>query len=196
MLLELLPELIDPILTLLSVKDLKNVSLCSKPCNHLVAPILWENVRVTSDHLFASTSVPSHIASSRHLNIDCYMSLSTRFNKADEQEFTKKLVALLKLTSLTTLSLFGFSELSIVTQCLATISELTSLENLKLSCCNISDAGLEHIGRLTGLVNLNISYNKKISDAGLEHLSYLTDLKNLSVQGCYISNAGLGHISP
>ena len=69
MLLELLPELINPILYFLSVKDIKNVSLCSKGCNHLVAPILWENVNVTSKRLLASSSVPSHIAFASNLCI-------------------------------------------------------------------------------------------------------------------------------
>ena len=146
MLLELLPELINPILTLLSVKDLKNVSLCSKLCNHLVAPILWGNVSVTSKRLLASTSVPNHIAFSSYHCIDGDV---TEFYKEDKQLFTKKLVALLKLSSPTELSFLWCSEASIVTQCLATISELTSLENLKLSWCDISDAGLEHLSYLT-----------------------------------------------
>ena len=72
MLPELLPELINPIPTLLSVKDMKNVSLCSKLCNHLVAPTLWENVKITSYELLASTPVPSHIAFSSNLRIYLY----------------------------------------------------------------------------------------------------------------------------
>ena len=72
MLSKLLPELISPILTLLSVKDIKNVSLCSKLCNNLVAQTLWQNVKITSDRLIASTSVPSHIAFARNLRIDLY----------------------------------------------------------------------------------------------------------------------------
>ena len=111
MLLELLPELINPILTWLSVKDIKNVSLCSKRCNHLVAPTLWENVRFTSFHLLTSTSVPSHIAFSRKLHIDSFELFSSKiFKKEEEQEFTNKFVVLLKLTSLTTLVCMGFRE--------------------------------------------------------------------------------------
>ena len=53
----------------------------------------------------------------------------------------------------------------------------------------ISDDGLEHNGRLTCLVNLDISHNTKISDAGLKHFSCLTGVKNLNVRGCKISDA-------
>ena len=187
MLPKLLPELIDPILTLLSVKDIKNVSLCSKLCNHLVAPTVWENVNVTSDRLLASTSVPSHISFACNLFIACQ-------DTADEQEFTIKLVALLKLSSPTTFSFFRCSEASIVTRCLATISELTSLKNFKLFRCTITDAGVEHIGCLTSLVKVDISYSGDISDAGLEPIGYLTGLKNLNVRQCDISDAGLEHI--
>ena len=195
MLLELPPELINPILTSLRVKDLKNLSLCSKQCNRLVAQTLWKNVKVSTRRLHASRSVPNHIAFSRNLCIfhNGYSSLLSRFIKKEEQNFTKKLVALLKLSSLTTLRLFGLKEVSIVTLCLATISEQTGLKNLIVRGCHIN-AGLEHIGRLTGLVNLDISRNGKISDAGLEHLRCLTGLENLNVRGYYLSDAGLEHI--
>ena len=195
MLLELLPELFPPILTWLTVKDIKNISLCSKLSNHLVTPTLWENVRVTSDRLLASTSVPSHIAFARNLRIDCNVSLLTRSNKKDEQKFTKKLVALLKLSSPTTLSFLRCSEVSTVTRYLATVSGLTHLKNLELSWCNISDAGVEHIGRLSGLVNLNISDSGDISDAGLKHIRRLTGLVNLDISyNKNISDAGLEYL--
>ena len=186
MLPELIPEFINPILTLLSGKDIKNVSLCSKRCNQLVAPTLWENVRVTSNRLLASKSVPSHISFARNLCIF-----------GDEQQLTKKceekLEALLKLSSPTTLSFFRCS--AIVPRCLATISELTGLKNLDVSRFNLSDAGLEHIGRLTGLVNLDISNNWRISNVGLKHLRHLTGLVNLNISfNVRISDAGLKHL--
>ena len=79
MLPQLLPELFPPILTLLCVEDIKNVSLCSKRCNQLVAPTLWENVRVTSNRMLTSKSVPSHISFARNLCIF-----------GDEQQLTRK----------------------------------------------------------------------------------------------------------
>ena len=181
MLPELLPELINPILTLLSLKDIKNVSLCSKLCNNLVAPMMWENVEITSDHLLASTSVPSHIAFANNLRIYLY-----GITDKNKQEVMNKLVVLLKLSSSTTLTLtlFRRAESSIVTRCLATISELTGLKNLNISGCNISDAGLQHIGRLTDLIDLNI-VECNISDRGLQHLC--RQLVNLKIK--YIKNA-------
>ena len=181
---------------------LKNVSLCSKRCNQLVAPTLWQNVNVTWDRLLASTSIPSHIAFSSNLRIDllgiiwyegCDL-LGIKKMKA-KRKLTKKLVALLKLSSPTILSLSWCMEVSIFTRCFATISELTGLKNLTISGNNIiSDAGLQHIGRLTDLVNLNISHNRNISDAGLQHLSHLTGLVNLDISACNISDDGLQHL--
>ena len=185
MLPELLPELTNSILTLLSWKDIKNVSLCSKQYNHLVAPMLWKDVCVTSNRLLFSTCIPSNIAFTRHLHIDLY----------GITEVMNKLVALLKFSSPTTLTLYWKAELSIVMRCLAAISELTGLKNLTISGNNIiSDAGLQHIGRLTDLVNLNISHNRNISDAGLQHLSHLTGLVNLDISACNISDDGLQHL--
>ena len=117
MLLELLPEIINPILTLLSWNDIKNVSLCSKLSNHLVAPTtLWENVRVTSDRVLASTSIPNHIAFARNLRIDDKEVFGITWSEENKYELMKILDMLLKLSSPTTLSLFWFSEVSIVTR--------------------------------------------------------------------------------
>ena len=194
MLLELLPELFPPILTLLSVKDIKNVSLCSKQCHHRVAPTLWENVVVTWKRLLASTSIPNRIALTRNLRIDCNL-FEINWSKEEEEELTKKLVALLELSSPTTFSLFRCSEVSIVTRCLATISELACLKSLNASLCCISDTALEHIGRLTGLTNLNLSINRGISDDGLKHLGHLTRLVNLDISDNRgISDAGLKYL--
>ena len=214
MLPQLLPELFPPILTLLCVEDIKNVSLCSKRCNQLVAPTLWENVRVTSNRLLTSTSVPSHIAFARNLHITLFGITGYTHNRLME-----KFEVLLKLSSPATLTLLNrCSEVTTVTGCLATISELTGLKNLdvsgshlsgaglehigrltglanlNISCCDISDAGLKHLYHLTGLVNLNISNNRNISDAGLEYLCHLTGLANLNISCCDISDAGLKHL--
>ena len=86
--------------------------LCAvKRCYHIVAPTLWENVRVTSDRLLASTSVPNHITFARYLHLDLF---KITMSEEDEREFAEKLVALLKLSSPTTLNLLGCSEVSIV----------------------------------------------------------------------------------
>ena len=150
MILELLPELLDPILTLLSGEDIKNVSLCSKRCNHLVAPTLWENVKVTGKLLLASASIPNHIAFARKLYVAVHDSLvrdKRKKTKSVEVKhgLTEKLVALLELSSPMTLVLWRCMNASIVTRCLATISQMTGLQNLDISpWCNISDSGLEH----------------------------------------------------
>ena len=197
MLLEILPELLDQILTLLSGEDIKNMSLCSKRCNHLVKPTLWGNVTVTEKLLFASTSVPNHITFARDLRAAVITDKRRKPRKLmsvdQKRELTEKLVALLELSSPTTLRLWRCSEVSMVTRCLATISQMTGLQNLEIRC-DVSEDGLEHLSHLTELVNLDVSYNRNITDDGFKHIGHMTDLKNLDVSGCNISDAGLQHI--
>ena len=79
------------------------------------------------------------------------------------------------------------------------IKHLRFLEVLLLSG-QFTDAGLEHLGKLTGLRVLVLTpalRKSHITDPGLVHLKNLTELEELSLLGDYgaISNAGLAHIS-
>ena len=58
----------------------------------------------------------------------------------------------------------------------------------------MTDAGLQHLQRLTGLTSLSLS-STKVSDAGLEHLMGLTNLKHLDLYRTQVSDAGLEHLS-
>ena len=107
----------------------------------------------------------------------------------EEREFVEKLVALLKLSSPTTLNLLGCSEVSIVTRCLAIVFGLTGLENLNISMCHLDDVGLKYLCHLTGFINLDISLCN-VSHAGSKHLSGLVDL---DISPCNIS---VGHEHP
>jgi len=57
----------------------------------------------------------------------------------------------------------------------------------------VDDAGLEAIGRLTDVQELNLNYTD-VTDAGLEHLNGLTNLKKLYLNDPKITNAGLVHM--
>ncbi len=63
------------------------------------------------------------------------------------------------------------------------------IEGLFLNGSNISDAGLERLKDLTGLVQLSL-VETNISDKGLEHLKGLTKLQNLSLDRTLVSEAG------
>ena len=54
-----------------------------------------------------------------------------------------------------------------------TFPGLTSL-TLSRSSVRITDAGVAHLARLTGLTSLDLSYCNHITDAGVEHVQDLT----------------------
>ena len=92
---DLLPELLSPILTLLSGKDLKNVSLCCKECNIIVSPMLWESVVVTETRLLTTTPIPNQIV----LSHDFCVLARFAMNGKQRKKFLKKFVALVRLCS-------------------------------------------------------------------------------------------------
>jgi Leucine-rich repeat (LRR) protein len=75
------------------------------------------------------------------------------------------------------------------------IKHLRFLEELWLSG-QFTDAGLEHLGKLTGLRVLVLFLGKShITDAGLVYVNNLSELEALSLSYGAISNAGLVHIA-
>ena len=190
MFLDLLPELLSPILTLLSREDLKNISLCSKACNFIVAPILWESVVVPEIYLLTTTPIPNRIV---HCHDLCVQVAGAMYQK-ERKKFAKKFEALMALSS-PTIFRFECMEESMRSQCFKSISKhLTNLENLNISYHKVFDTGLKYIGRLAGLKNLNIS-SCDLTDSALQHISCLTGLENLDISNNWqISDSGLKHI--
>jgi hypothetical protein len=89
---------------------------------------------------------------------------------------------------------------------LAYLSNLQSLSALKICgnlhtpkglefVPNITDEGLEHLGRIKGLVELWLS-GIPVTDTGLANLSGLTDLEHLTLQDTRITDAGLTSLLP
>ena len=152
MFLDLLPELLSPILTLLNRKDLKNVSLCSKECNLIVAPMLWESVVVTESLLLTTTPIPNQIALCRDLSVQVRYIM----NGKERNELVNKFEALMTLCSPTTIR-FASRYPDSLTQCLKAICK-------------------DDLGHLTRLKNLFIDY-KVCVGGGLKYLSCLTGLR-------------------
>ena len=72
---------------------------------------------------------------------------------------------------------------------LAPLRGLTQLQTLNLWGSQLTDAGLEYVGRLKNLRKLDLSDNS-ITDAGLVHLQGLTQLETLELQGTQVTDAG------
>src|SRR5262249_31317129 len=68
------------------------------------------------------------------------------------------------------------------------------LQALWLPGINVGDSGLSHIGRLTGLQELDLSHCG-ITDAGLVHLTELKQLRTLRLSGNKLTGAGLRAIA-
>src|SRR5262249_40222114 len=78
-------------------------------------------------------------------------------------------------------------------RCLAGLNS-DDLQALWLPGINVGDSGLSHIGRLTGLQELDLSHCG-ITDAGLVHLKQLKHLRTLRLSGNKLTGAGLRAIA-
>lgn len=67
------------------------------------------------------------------------------------------------------------------------------LQSLLLSGCDITDAGLAYLRKLTWLEHLDLSCNR-ISGEGLAHLEGMLLLERLEVWGCDLTETGLAHL--
>ncbi|NCO56879.1 MAG: hypothetical protein COW73_05250 [Nitrospirae bacterium CG18_big_fil_WC_8_21_14_2_50_70_55] len=67
---------------------------------------------------------------------------------------------------------------------------LPELRFLSLADTRVTDAGLAHVARLTGLHELHLD-NTPISDAGVAQLAPLTDLRILDLKGTRVTDSGL-----
>ncbi len=64
---------------------------------------------------------------------------------------------------------------------------------LDLSDTQITDAGLGHLTKMTGLFNLQLN-RTRVTDGGLVQLARLPRIRFLGLAGCTIGNAGLVHL--
>lgn len=71
----------------------------------------------------------------------------------------------------------------------ASVSRTVNGTEVDFSNSKVSDAGLEHLKRLTNLRTLYLS-ETAVTDAGLEHLKGLTNLEWLNLTDTQVSHAG------
>ena len=75
------------------------------------------------------------------------------------------------------------------------VGKLSNLATLDLRHDKFTDAGLAHLARLPGLTSLNLHKCRRITDAGLAHVAKLSNLTTLDLSFCTgITDAGLAHL--
>lgn len=89
------------------------------------------------------------------------------------------------LVSLKVLSVGPISDVG-----LQAIGPLTSLQQLNLGYA-VSDRGMQALARLTGLQTVDLSQGQKVTDEGLRALDSLTSLHTVNLSGLPITNASL-----
>ena len=100
-------------------------------------------------------------------------------------------LAQLELASLQQLNLNGTQVADDGLALLANVSE--DFSYLDLGHTEVTDEGLDAIGRLDGLWYLDLS-GTHVSDEGLRHLSNLTNLRNLKLSSTRVRGFGLQHL--
>jgi hypothetical protein len=55
----------------------------------------------------------------------------------------------------------------------------------------MSDALLERVSRLDGIISLDLDGSKLVTDQGMRHLARMTGLRHLNLSGCPVTDAGL-----
>jgi hypothetical protein len=74
------------------------------------------------------------------------------------------------------------------------LGKLANLTKLALSYTQVSDTGLKEIANITNLVELDLDHSK-VTDSGLTELVRLTNLSSLCLNGTTVTDAGLKEIS-
>lgn len=76
------------------------------------------------------------------------------------------------------------------------IETLSKLHQLDISMCDVTDIGLQALGKLPSLRILLLEHNCRVTDIGIASLSTLTSLESLDVTGCNgLEGATLGSLS-
>ena len=74
-------------------------------------------------------------------------------------------------------------------------TQFPELAKLRASGCQVSNAGLQSIAKMTQLVELDLSENTSIFDDGMAHLSEMTQLKKLNLWRVPITDEGVASLA-
>ncbi len=80
---------------------------------------------------------------------------------------------------------------------LAKLVLFPKLKKLRISkLSQVTGAGLEHVAKIEGLIDLDLSENSSLFDADLAPVSRLTNLKRLNLWRVALTDAGVAHLAP
>tara|TARA_B110000116_G_C16656644_1_gene499843 strand:+ start:65 stop:829 length:765 start_codon:yes stop_codon:yes gene_type:complete len=97
-----------------------------------------------------------------------------------------------KIISFGKISYLNLSDSNITDEGMAILKDATSVETLFLTGTTITDAGLEPLAGLSGLIILHLP--ETITDEGFKHVGEITTLKTLSAERCKITDVGMAHL--
>jgi len=211
MLLDLLPEIQEEILSYCKVSDLKNLALTCSGCNEALKEWLFHTVIIPrgSD----SESVAKFISNERLLkNLKNTKVLHFLASYIPEIRL-KKIGGLVNLVELhyegindsnlcilcegflQQLKVLNLRYAGVTDHGLIHIKNLASLEKLVLHCSSITDLGLSFVCTMMKLKILNVSHCSYITDNGCARIRKLPVLEELYLSHCRISDMSLSHIS-
>jgi Leucine-rich repeat (LRR) protein len=90
------------------------------------------------------------------------------------------------------ISYLNLSDSNITDEGMAILKDAKSVETLFLTGTKISDAGLEPLTGLSGLIILHLP--DTITDEGFKFVGEITTLKTLSAERCKITDVGMAHL--
>ena len=200
MLLELVPEELSPIFSFLTLSDLKNLSLCSKRSNVVVAPWLWKAVEFDCETYQVEEQIPAHIVHTRSLTLD----LCPRRKTRKTEETKNRIVSVIKKSDPVSLTLkLRHGGHIFLSECLSAVSKVENFARLELQLGNYGWPVLFHFDRsyatklkvlrvkggeltnfdlLTSLVELKLDKVEVVSKEELQKIASLPRLKVLRVR--------------
>jgi hypothetical protein len=158
----------------------------------LVGGMVWYDYQETAPRTFyalATTREPKWLR--RLLSDDFFnkpVKVDMRFNSSKDDDWVK---AINILPSLKTLLVYGQN---VTDETLDNLSDLSNLEELRLSGGLISDHGLKNLGKFPNLHRLMMD-NTQITDSGLSYVKNLKHLEELSLRYNIISDAAIPDLS-
>lgn len=74
------------------------------------------------------------------------------------------------------------------------LTNLSSLEVLKLGCCSVGDLAIEHLAAAAPNLRVLDLSDTNVSDQSMPHVSSFTKLEHLSLFSCSLTNRSLRHV--
>ena len=104
-------------------------------------------------------------------------------------------VGLTTLAALTSLEELNLAKTLVGNEALAVMGQFPRLKKLRISQCQIDDMGLVDLVKVSTLEDLDLSENSQISNAGMESIGKLTSLKKLNLWRDALTDDGVRQLA-